>query len=64
MRDNVRRAGAPSTMRPTRRRGGPSLRCLATPSKPMKPPDSLRSFPRTVLGSVILKVRQSIIAYQ
>jgi hypothetical protein len=51
----ARRAGAPSTIRPTRRLGGPSLRCFLTPSAPMKPPVDLRSFPITILSGCALQ---------
>ena len=41
----LRRAGAPSTINPTRRLGGPSFKCLSTLSAPMKSAASLRSLP-------------------
>ena len=41
----LRRAGAPSTIMPTRRRGGPSFKCFRTPSAPMKVPLSRLSLP-------------------
>ena len=53
-----RRAGAPSTIRPTRRLGGPSLRCRMTPSAPIKPPFSLRSFPKVPLNKDVTQVHQ------
>ena len=44
-RKNLPRAGAPSTIKPTRLRGGPSFRCCLTPSAPMKSPVSFLSLP-------------------
>lgn len=41
---DARRAGTPSMNIPTRRREGPSLITLRTPSAPMKSPVSFRSF--------------------
>ena len=42
---DIRLAGAPSTINPTRRLGGPSFKCFNTCAAPMKSPFSRRSLP-------------------
>ena len=46
---DLRRAGAPSTINPTLRRGGPSFKCFNTKSAPMNPPVSRLCLPITQL---------------
>jgi hypothetical protein len=46
-KDHARRAGASSTINPTRRLGGPFFSWSRTFSEPMKPPSARRSFPIT-----------------